>query len=169
MTIDFLANIALRQYDVTMANISEVEIKVRPSIPDNVYNWQVFEDDDDLVKFLQCIDKYDAQEIDFNAFVENVDGKDMVFGKEVVQLKTNKIPRGLVALERVFDGSDAPTKTLIVEKDNLEEINLGTEHSPIKVYIGKKISPRVRDMLIALLRKYRHVFSWSYEDLSTLR
>lgn len=53
--------------DVTLVGMSQVEIKSRPSIPDNIHNWQVFEDDDGILKFIQCIDRYETQEIDFNA------------------------------------------------------------------------------------------------------
>ena len=54
------------------------------------------------------------------------------------------------------------------DKD-LEELNLGTRESPKNVYIGKQMSPRIRYDLISLLRKYRHVFAWSYDDLKAYR
>lgn len=81
---DFLANVALKSGDITLVGMSQVEIKSRPSILDNIYNWKVFEDDDDILKFIQCIDRYETKEIDFNAFVEVIDGKDTDFGDEVV-------------------------------------------------------------------------------------
>ena len=56
-----------------------------------------------------------------------------------------------------------------VRREDIEEINLGIEIAPRKVYIGKKISPTIRRMLIELLRKYKHVFSWSYEDLKVYK
>lgn len=36
---EFLLNIALRQNDLTLAGITEVKIKARPSVLDNVYHW----------------------------------------------------------------------------------------------------------------------------------
>ena len=51
----------------------------------------------------------------------------------------------------------------------MEEVNLGTIETPKKVYIGKKISPEIRKSLISVLRKYRHVFAWSYDDLKAYR
>ena len=98
--------------------------------------------------------------------MESIDGKDTVFGKEVVQLKTNKIPKGLVTLETIFDNQDR-TQVNASKNDakDLEEVNLGTKETPKKVFIGKKLSPRIRQNLIDLLRKYRHVFAWSYDDL----
>ena len=46
---------------------------------------------------------------------------------------------------------------------------MGTRESPKNVYIGRKMSPKIRHDLIGLLRKYRHVFSWSYDDLKEYR
>ena len=59
--------------------------------------------------------------------MEIIDGKDTIFGEEVVQLKINKISNGLVVLETIFYNHDR-SKTSKKEHDvkNLEEINLGT-------------------------------------------
>jgi hypothetical protein len=82
-------------------------------------------------------------------------------------LRKNKITKGLVALERLFDNKDRVTlKQLLFRQEDVEEINFGTKIAPKKVYIGKRISPKIRIMIIYLLKKYKHVFYWSYEDLS---
>ena len=52
---------------------------------------------------------------------------------------------------------------------DLEEVNLGTKETPKKLYIGKKLSPKIRQGLMDLLRKYRHVFAWSYSDLKAYK
>ena len=102
--------------------------------------------------------------------MENIDGKDTIFGSEVVQLKTNKISRGLVVLEIVFDNQDrSKVESKGPDHENLEEVNLGTGESPKNVYIRRTVSPKIRYALIGLLRKYRHVFSWSYDDLKAYR
>ena len=51
----------------------------------------------------------------------------------------------------------------------LEGINLGTNKSPKKVYVGKTLSPTIRKYLVYLLRNFRHVFAWSYDDLKAYR
>ena len=51
----------------------------------------------------------------------------------------------------------------------LEEINIATTEAPKKVYIGQNLSAKIRKPLIDLLRKYRHVFAWSYDDLKAYR
>ena len=77
--------------------------------------------------------------------METIDGKDTIFGEEVVQLKTNKIPKGLVVLETIFDNHDR-SRTSEKEHDvkDLKEINLGTQEAPKKVYVGRKLSSRIR-------------------------
>lgn len=70
----------------------------------------------------------------------------------------------------MFDNQNkAKTTTTTPHPEDLEEINLGTKRAPKRVYIRNKMSPKVRKMLIDLLRKYRHVFAWSYVDLKSYR
>jgi hypothetical protein len=76
----------------------------------------------------------------------------------------------LVAFERVYDNKDRTLfKQAPVKQEDVEEINLMKKIAPKKVYIGKKISPKVRNMLISLFKKYKHVFFLSYEDLKAYR
>lgn len=102
--------------------------------------------------------------------IETIDGKETMFGQEVIQLKTNKVPKGLVILENMFDNQDrVRPRSKDHKPQELEEINLGTNEAPKKVYIGQNLSAKIRKPLIDLLRKYRHVFAWSYEDLKAYR
>lgn len=122
------------------------------------------------MNFLLNEDEYHGQELDCSDLVQTIDGKETIFGQEVLQLKTNKVPKGLVVLEDKFDNQD---RVRLGAKDckpqELEEINLGTNEAPKKVYIGQNLSPKIKKPLIDLLRKYRHVFSWSYDDLKAYR
>jgi hypothetical protein len=43
---------------------NDVDIRYRPSVPDNVKHWKVFEDDSELEKFLQSVDECSALHID---------------------------------------------------------------------------------------------------------
>ena len=42
----------------------DVQVKYRPSLPDNVKFWKVFENDDELSKFLQVVDEFSDMHID---------------------------------------------------------------------------------------------------------
>ena len=50
---DLLANIALNPTDITFSHLSQVETLVRPSVPDNIENWQVFDDDGKIIAFVE--------------------------------------------------------------------------------------------------------------------
>ena len=88
----------------------EIHIKYRPSILYNIKNWQVFEDDQQVHKFLECIDEFSESQIDEDEESSENDDKtsykNMIDGQEIIDLKTNHIPRGLVPLERLFDNND---------------------------------------------------------------
>ena len=70
----------------------------------------MFEDDQQLQKFLECIDEFSESLIDEDEESSENDGKasykNMIVGQEIIDLKTNHIPRGLVPLERLFDNND---------------------------------------------------------------
>ena len=67
--------------------------------------------------------------------------KILFLSREVVQLKTNKIPKGFVVLETIFDNQDrSQIDTNKYDAKDLEEVNIGTKETPKKVYIGKKIA-----------------------------
>ena len=82
-------------------------------------------------------DKYHGQELDCSDLIETIDDKETIFGQEIIHLKTNKAPKGLVFLENMFDNQDRVKPRIRDHKpQELEEINLGTTEAPKKVYIG---------------------------------
>ena len=42
---DLLADVAIKPDDISFAGVSKIEMQNRPSNPDSIENWQVFEDD----------------------------------------------------------------------------------------------------------------------------
>jgi ribonuclease HI len=48
----------------------EIEVKHRPTIPDNVKYWQVFEDDKQIIRFLQMKEEYENVQIDEEFFYD---------------------------------------------------------------------------------------------------
>jgi ribonuclease HI len=92
----------------------EVEIRYRPSIPDNVKHWEVFEDDLEIQNFLQTVDEFSALHIDQDPDPEGEPHPELFANKianhQIIQLPNNHIPRGLVPLERLFDKNDVAIK-----------------------------------------------------------
>ncbi|KAH9308532.1 hypothetical protein KI387_036443, partial [Taxus chinensis] len=87
------------------------------------------------------------------------------YGDQVVQLRTNKLPKGLITLESIFNPNDQFRK----EKENIQIKRedsvsiLVEENKPLQ--IGKMTTEQERYEFIQLCQEFPDVFSWSYEDL----
>ena len=84
----------------------------RPSIPDNSKYWQVFEDDMQIRRFLELSGEFvntpiDTENIQDDEELEEEGNrteklKGTLGGKDIIQLKNNFIPRGLIPLEKIL-------------------------------------------------------------------
>jgi hypothetical protein len=92
----------------------DIEVKCRPSIPNNVKHWKVFEDDIDIRKFLESVEEFFELQIDQDHDPKGDPHADVFLNKianhHIVQLPSNHIPKGLVPLEILFDGNDVAVK-----------------------------------------------------------
>jgi ribonuclease HI len=99
----------------------DVEVKYKPSIPNNVKYWKVFEDDLELKNFLDIVDDFSTLHIDrdhdseinphANVFLNKI------YNHHIVQLPRNHIPKGLLPLERLFYGNDVVVKGKVSTDD----------------------------------------------------
>jgi ribonuclease HI len=122
-----------------------VEIRYRPSIPDNVNHWKVFEDDLEIKKFLQSVDEFFALHIDQDPDPEGDPHSEVFLNKivnyHIVQLPNNYIPRGLVPLERLFDGNDVAVKGKISGGDvDIAECNIVTQEEPKFIKLSSSLT-----------------------------
>ncbi|KAH9289573.1 hypothetical protein KI387_033690, partial [Taxus chinensis] len=101
-----------------------IHVIVRPAVLDNNTSWQVFENDQQIVNFLQ-------EEVEFLA--RNQDKLEQQYGDQVVQLRKNKLPKGLVTLDSIFNPNDQFRK----EKANIQVRREDSE--PILVGEGKTL------------------------------
>jgi ribonuclease HI len=150
----------------------DVEVKYRPSIPDNVKHWKVFEDDLEIKKFLETIEEFLEMHIDQDSISEEgFDGGKLlskIAKHDIIQLPSNHIPRGLVPLERLFDGNDVEVKGRVSDKDaDTAECNIGTPEEPKFVKLSRGLTREQRAEYTKLLREFTDVFAWTYEDLKT--
>jgi ribonuclease HI len=150
----------------------DVEVKYRPSIPNNVKHWKVFEDDLEIKIFLETVDEFFDLHIDQDQDTEENPYADIflnkIVGHHIVQLPSNHIPKGLVPLERLFDRNDVVVKVKNSTEDvDVTECNLGTEEDPKYVKLSSSLSKEQRDEYVNILKDFVDVFSWKYEDLRT--
>jgi ribonuclease HI len=150
----------------------EIEVRHRPSIPDNIKNWQVFKDDQEIQRFLKTIEEFsnisidqDNENDDMEVHAANV-LQDNVVGHKIIELKTNHLPKGLVPLERLFDHNDVSRKVVIqTEETDVIDCDISSDLNPRMVKLSRKLSEKQRDIYVNLMKQYSDVFSWSYEDL----
>jgi hypothetical protein len=86
----------------------------------------------------------------------------------IVQLPSNHIPKGLVPLERLFDGNEVAVKGKVSnEEADVTKCNIGTEEEPKFIKMSNNLSKEQRDEYTELPREFVDIFAWTYEDLKT--
>ena len=138
----------------------KMEVIFRPSVLDNSEHWQVFNDEKQVIRFLNSLDEFE----DFR-IVSEEDGS--LNHEHII----NPTPRNVVALEQHFDRHDA---TKLREENKMDpgeylEINIGTSENPKIVKIGRGTSLEERKRIIDLLREYRDILAFSYDELKGYR
>jgi hypothetical protein len=94
--------------------------------------------------------------------------REKIADHRMLVLKNNQIPKGLIPLERLFDQNDVPVKsTLQPQPEEVEDCDIGTEKESKIVKISKFLPPKVKFQYRDLLRQYKDVFAWSYDELRT--
>ena len=143
MVADSLA-VAAGKFETPMTSQKEYQVEIlnRPSIPDNYKYWQVFEDDMQIRRFLELSGEFvntrvenengndrtpeDEEEVDSEEDAKNL--RKTLGGKDIIQLKNNFIPRGLIPLERLFDQNDVGKNPKVKPVgDAVEDRNIGPE------------------------------------------
>ena len=72
---------------------------------------------------------------------------------EVLQLKDNFIPKGLIPLEEIFDQDDVARKpSLVPTEKGVEDVNIGTAKNPMMVKLSKALPPQVKSKYILCTR-----------------
>jgi hypothetical protein len=152
-----------------------IEMRHKPSIPDNVHYWKIFEDDEQIKQFLEMVDEFSETHID----QENQNDpawimqegeseekfKNKIANHKMLLLKNNQIPKGLIPLERLFDQNDIPLKsTLQPQPEEVEDCNIGSKESPKFVKLSKYLPIEQKKKYTEFLKEYKDVFAWSYED-----
>jgi len=87
---------------------------------------------------------------------------------EILNLKNNFLPKGLVPLEYSFDSNDVAMKPkmepLIAD---IEECNVITKEKPNHIKISKALPLDEKIKYMSLFKEFQDVFAWSYENLKS--
>jgi hypothetical protein len=98
---DLLANGASKLFPIEGLSPNEfsIELLFRPSIPDNITNWRVFDDDQHIINFLHMEDTFQGTFIDEGTHDENLQNFSVIFdlqSPESTSELVNSIPRSVV-------------------------------------------------------------------------
>ena len=95
--------------------------------------------------------------------VENKKLKNIIGGRDIIQLKSNYIPKCLIPLEKLFDQNDVSKdpKVQPVEND-IEDQNIGTKDVPGIVKLYKNLFVSKKEKYINMMKNYIDVFAWIY-------
>lgn len=144
-----------------------------PSVPDNVSHWQVFNNDKQIEKFMTYVGCFVDSYFEGSSKILSEDHLDPSNEQEIVQLKGNKIPHGIVSLENIFSQKSEgfiPKKGPNLEVNReYDKINVKSSDDQKWISIGKTYSLKERDKLKSLLTNFKNVFTWSYDDLKIFK
>ena len=81
----------------------------------------------------------------------------------------NRIQKNVVEWESTFDRQDRYKKKETIKLEDFIEINIGTDKEPRNIKIGKCTSKKERKDLTELVKEYRDIFAFTYDELKAYR
>ena len=139
-----------------------VKLIYRPSIPDNIMNWRVFEDDEQIIKFLHSKDTFKGLVIDN----EQRESLLQDSSSEENPGHSNGMPKNIIRLDKLFDLQDKfrrPTNTKTCNSSLLYEVvNIGTKQNPKNINLVNKCTHAKREAFMKLFKEFKDVFAWTY-------
>ena len=139
-------------------NAFSVELLFRPSITDNIKNWRVFDDDQQIINFLHMEDTFQDAIISDSTHDENLWDFTVISDPRSPSLSklVKSIPKYFFILEKFYDLHDK-FRGVINFKTNsssllYKTVNLGTRDNPQNINMGKGCSEQERSAFIKLFK-----------------
>jgi hypothetical protein len=173
---DLLANVAskLLPAEGLSPNAFSVELLFRPSVPDNITNWRVFDDDQQIINFLHMEETFQGAVIDEQTHDDNLHDFTVIpnpKSPEALSDMVNSLPKSVVRLEKFYDFEDKFKNTVNCKTNSsslsYEKVNLGTSENPQCINLGLGCSKQEKAAFVKLFKEFKDVFAWTYEDLKT--
>lgn len=150
----------LKKYEIQMLYMSDVSY--------NIEAIQFFNDDKHINNFMAIQKVFTSQWIKEEQKQPTHEDQppqqdEYVYG--YLQLNTNKIPRGVIELQRLFD-RDVVQKNRPKEHINAKEtdkVNLGSEQDLKYILLGKSCIGKLREDIIQAYREYINMIAQMYD------
>ncbi len=165
---DLLANVATKLIPVEgfMKNAFSVELIFRSSIPDNITNWRVFDDDQQIIDFLHMKDTFQdvaTDEIQHEQELNETDSKELDKLQEQLFEKVQSTPKSVMRMEKFYDFQDKFRRVVNCKTNSssmsYEVINLGTNENPQNVNLGTDCTKDERVSFIRLFKEFKDIFA----------
>jgi hypothetical protein len=136
---DLLTNVASKLFPTEglSPNAFSVELLFRPSVPDNIMNWRVFDDDQQIISFLLMEETFQGAVIDGGTHDESLHDFTIIpdpRSPESSSDMVNSILKSVVRLEKFYDLHDKFRKSMNCKTNSSslmhEKVNLGTKENP---------------------------------------
>ena len=173
---DLLANVASRLIPAEnfSPNVFSIELLFRPSIPDNITNWCVFNDDSQIIAFLTGEYAFKESAIDEITHDEDLHNFSIIHPPHPVEQYfelVNLIPTSVLRLEKCYDLHDQfkgePNCKMNSSNMCYESIHLGIEANPQNINLGSDCTQHEKSSFLKLFSEFKDAFAWSYNDLKT--
>jgi hypothetical protein len=135
---DILANVSSNLFPAEglSPNAFSIKLLFRPSIPDNITNWRVFDDNQQIISFLHMEETFQGAVIDECTHNDNLHDfmviPDPRTPKSSLDM-VNSIPKSVVRLEKFYDLQDKFKKSIKCKTNSsslsYEKVNLGTKQN----------------------------------------
>jgi hypothetical protein len=134
----------------------------RPSVPNNVNHWQVFDDDKQVIKFRTHIHEFSDLDISIKEEGSNY---------TEIDDEVKAPPRRVVSSERDFDRQDGHKQKEESKKKLCDylEVKIGTNEEPRMIKVGKTTPIEEMNEIVKLLKEDRDALAFSYDELKVYR
>jgi ribonuclease HI len=173
---NLLANVASKLFPVEglSPNAFSVKLLFKPFVLDNITNWRVFNDDQQIISFLHMEKTFQGTVIDEGTHDENLQDFTVIphpRSSESTSDMVNSIPKSVVRLEKFYDLHDKFRKSVNCKTHSSslthEKVNLGTKDNPQCINLGLGCSEQEKISFIKLFKEFKDVLAWTYNDLKT--
>ena len=142
-----------------------VELIYKLLILDNIMNWRIFDDDEQIIIFLHPEDTFKGSVIDDEQHEAFLQASSLEYKPEY----SNVMPKNNIRIEKLYDLHDKfkrPTHTKISSLPlRYEVVNIGIEQNPPSINLGRNCTHAEKTIFMKLLQEFKDVFMWTYEDL----
>jgi ribonuclease HI len=158
---DLLANVAskLLPAEGLSPNAFSVKLLFRPSVPDNITNWRVFDDDQQIINFLHMEETFQGAVIDEQTHDDNLHDFMVIPNPKPPETQSdmvNSLPKSVVRLEKFYDFKDKFKKTVNCKTNSsslsYEKVNLGTSENPQCINLGLGCSKQEKYAFVKLFK-----------------